>query len=342
LAVSCLFIFTVAGCQPFDFYGKSLQPPVANDLQPPREMSMVSLPAYRIAPPDVLQLEVLKLVPRPPYRIEVYDVLMIRVAGTPYTAPIYNYYLVDEEGKVDFGPVYGKLSVAGLTIEEATAVATQYLQQILRQPDVSIQLARTGGTQEITGIYLVQQDGNVNLRQYGVVHVAGKTTIEAREAIEKQLSQYFDSPQVAVNVSGYNSKMYYVIREGSVTGEDIVNIPITGKETVLDAIANIGGLSRVSGKLVWISRPAPGVPGCEQILPIDYLAITRGGSSATNYQLLPGDRVFIAEDGLVTTNGFVQKVVNPIYRLFSVAQLGSYSVKGMQFLGPATNARRVF
>ena len=207
---------------------------------------MVSLPTYRVEAPDVLQIEVLKLVPRPPYRIDTYDLLMIRAAGTIPDAPIDDYFLVDDEGAVNLGPAYGKIRLAGLTIDEATRVTTDFLKQILREPTVSIQLIRTGGTQQITGTYLVQQDGIVNLRQYGVVNVSGKTVSEIKQAIEKHLEQFFDSPEVTVDVVGYNSETYFVIRENSINGEDVVRLPITGKETVLDAIGAIGGLTRVS------------------------------------------------------------------------------------------------
>ena len=63
----------------------------------------------------------------------------------------------------------------------------------------------------------------------------------------------------------------------------------------------MNGLSQVSSTQIWIARPAPGGTGYEQILPIDYEAISKGGSSATNYQILPGDRVFIAEDGVASS-----------------------------------------
>lgn len=332
----CLLLGTF-GCRSFDFYTKSLMSPLPGDLEPPRELSMISLPAYRVEAPDVLQIEVLKLVPMPPYRIENYDLLMIRATGTILDAPINDYYLVDNEGLLDLGPSYGKLRIVGMTIDEAVAVTTQYLQQILREPLVSIQLARTGGTQQITGTYLVQQDGIINLRQYGVVEVSGKTLVEIRQEIEKQLSRYFDSPQITVDVAGYNSKMYFVIRENSITGEDVMRLPITGKETVLDAIGMVGGLTRVSSQRVWIARPAPGNFGCEQILPIDYLAITRDGAAATNYQIMPGDRVFIAEDQLVATTHFISKVVTPINRLLGITQLGVLTTKGVQTMGRQFN-----
>ena len=118
-------------------------------------------------------------------------------------------------------------------------------------------------------------------------------------ALQKHLAQFFDSPEVSVDVLGYNSKVFYVITDGAGLGDNVRRIPVTGNETVLDAVAAVGGLSQLSSKEVWVARPAPGEFGCEQILPVDYAAITRGGSAATNYQLLPGDRVFIAEDNLI-------------------------------------------
>jgi len=337
-AMVCI-LFGAMGCRSFDFYAKSLKSPVPGNLEPPRELSMVSLPAYQVEAPDVLQIEVLKLVPRPPYRIDTYDLLLIRATGTLMDAPINNYYLVDEEGVVDLGPAYGKVRIAGLTIEEATTVTRQYLEQILRQPEVSIHLARTGGTQQITGTYLVQQDGIINLRQYGVVNVSGKTVSEVKQAIEKDLEQFFDSPQVTVEVVGFNSETYFVIRENSIQGEDVVRLPITGKETVLDAISAVGGLSSVSSQRVWIARPAPGSFGCEQILPVDYIAITRDAAAATNYQLLPGDRVFIAEDGLVATSYFINKLTNPVYQLLSITQLGVATTRSLQMLGRFYNSQ---
>jgi polysaccharide biosynthesis/export protein len=330
-------VFGAVGCQSFDFYSKSLKSPLPANMEPPRELSMISLPEYRVESPDVLQIEAVKLVPRPPYRIDTYDLMMIRVTGTLLDAPINNYYMVDEEGTVNLGPAYGKIPIAGMTLEEATALTKQHLQQILRYPEVTIQLARTGGTQQIDGTYLVQPDGIINLRQYGVVKVSGMSLTEVRQAIEKHLAKFFDSPYVTVEVAGYNSKTYFVVR-GKPEGDDVVRLPITGKETVLDAISMVGGMTFVSSQRVWVARPAPGGFGCEQILPVDYIAITRDGATATNYQLMPGDRLFIAEDNLVAANSFITRITSPLYQLLGVTQLGATVVKSTQIMGEI-NAR---
>jgi polysaccharide export outer membrane protein len=339
-ALAICLLAGVSGCQTYDLYSKSLQKPVPAEFEPPNEISMVSLPDYRLSPPDVLQIEVLKLVPKPPYRVEIFDVLEIRGALDIPDYPIDGYFLVDEQGDLDLGALYGKVHVVGLTVAQIEPLVLAKMREYLKNPLVMVRLARTGGTQQLTDLYLVQQGGTVNLKQFGMVHVAGMTLVETRQAIEKHLSQFFDSPQVAVNVAGYNSMNYFIVFEGSATGEDVIKLSVTGNETVLDAISYVGGLRQVSSKRIWIARPAPGNFGCEQILPIDYMAITRGACSATNYQLMPGDRLFIAEDEMVAIGSYVQKVTAPVYQLLSIAQLGYATPKAYQTLGRAYNSRR--
>ena len=101
----CLVLLTVAlaGCHAVDFYTPTMQQPVPPALEPPRELSMMSLPTYRVEPPDILQIEMLKLVPLPPYRIDIYDVLQIRVLGTLLDQPIDGFFLVEGEGIVTPG-----------------------------------------------------------------------------------------------------------------------------------------------------------------------------------------------------------------------------------------------
>jgi protein involved in polysaccharide export with SLBB domain len=340
LLFAAVAIASLPGCKPFDHYGQSLQGPLPPAMEPPREKSMVSLPAYRVEPPDILQIEMLKMVPLPPYRIEVYDVLQIRAVGTILDQPIDNFYLVEGEGTVNLGPAYGTVRVGGMTIDEVTDAITKQLQQVLRAPEVSVQLARTAGTQPVTGQYLVGPDGTINLRTYGVVHVAGKSVTEIKVSLQKHLAQFFDSPEVSVDVLGYNSKVFYVITDGAGSGDSVRRIPVTGNETVLDAVAAVGGLSQLSSKEVWVARPAPGEFGCEQILPVDYAAITRGGSAATNYQLLPGDRVFIAEDSLVGFNVFLGKLTAPVEKLLGVTSLGSSTMRSLQTMGRHYNQTR--
>ncbi len=322
----------LAGCQivtapPLDYYDQTLDQPVPPAMTPPRELQKVSLPAYRVEPPDVIQIEVLKVVPLPPYRLEVYDVVQIEVAGTLLDQPISNLFIIQAEGTVNLGPAYGSVRVAGMTIEQATEAIHRHLLQILQRPVVSVRLIQAAGMQPVSGVYLVGPDGTINLRQYGQVSVAGMSMPEIKVALQRHLSQFLDSPDVSVDVVAYNSKVYYIITEGAGVGDNVVRVPITGNETVLDAVSQIRGLSQLSSQKIWIARPAPHGFHCEQILPVDWNAITEGGSTSTNYQILPGDRVFIAEDKMIAFNNFVSKIVGPFERAMGFASLSASTIR---------------
>jgi polysaccharide biosynthesis/export protein len=260
----------------------------------PRERSMVSLPAYRVEPPDVLTVEMLKMAPRAPYHIKTFDVLQIRAIGVlPPPNDIDGFFLVEAEGVVTLGPAYGWVRVAGMTIGQANRAIFTKLQETFGKPEVMVQLAKTAGFGQITGQYLIGPDGTINLRQYGTLHVAGMTVAEVRKALNKHLEQFFDSPDASVDVGKFNSKVYYLITEGIGVGSNIRRIPITGNDTVLDALSSVNTFWHVSDAKIWIARPASDGLGREQMLAVDYDAITHRASAATNYQIMPGDRVFI-------------------------------------------------
>ena len=69
---------------------------------------------------------------------------------------------------------------------------------------------------------------------------------------------------------------------------------ITGGENVVDALRQIGGLAALNRKKLWIERSVPGKAAVER-LEIDWDGISRRGYRATNYTLLAGDRLIIAD-----------------------------------------------
>ena len=334
------------GCHAIDFYTPSLQETVSPELEPPRELSMVSLPPYRIEPPDELYIDVMTLVPRPSYRIGPLDVLQINVLGTPKDKPIRGQYRVEADGTMNLGAPYGVIRVLGLTTEEVEADITRSLQFFLKAPTVSIQLSRSATAEELSGRYRVEPNGVVNLGRCGMVYVTGKTVTEARKAVEAQLAHDFDSPRASVEVLQYSGMSYYIIVDTALLpGEgNMWRLPITGNETVLDAVCKARELSsamaRLSTKTIWVARPAPGDSTPEQILPVDWDAVTHGGITDTNYQILPGDRIYIVDDSVVIMNNVIGKFTSPIERLLNIANLGASTMKGTQTLGREYNNRR--
>jgi len=62
-------------------------------------------------------------------------------------------------------------------------------------------------------------------------------------------------------------------------------------------------------------------------LPVDWHAITECADTATNYQLLPGDRLFVKSYCLTEADNTLARVLSPIERLLGVTLLGTSTVR---------------
>jgi polysaccharide export outer membrane protein len=207
-------------------------------------------------------------------------------------------------------------------------------------------------TQPVRGPHLVRPDGTVNVGVYGPVMVAGSTLEQAREALARKIFARLDqapppAPEgkkqpprptyqdvfdnLSVDVLAYNSKTYYVVFDGGGYGEQVYSFPVTGNETVLDAIGKLNGLPWNASKYhIWLARRTPGSGASQKKLPVDWLGITQNGGTATNYQIMPGDRVFVQADRWRTADAVIAKILSPIERLFGVTLLGSQTVNSIR------------
>jgi polysaccharide export outer membrane protein len=306
-----------------------------------RELSKTSLPPYVIEPPDILAVEAIRVVPLPPYKINALDLLYVEAANLPGEVPPINGIVsVDTEGLISLGPVIGPVHVLGLTLGDARKAVEDRLRQRYKDAQATVSLVQSGGLQQIRGEHLVRQDGIITLGIYGSVYVTGMTLPDAKKAIQEHLEHYLLKPEISVDVLAYNSKVCYVVTDGGGYGEQMVRLPITGNETVLDVIAQIGGLPQQSSKRhIWVARPAPAGKGCrdgDQILPVDWNSIVMCGRPDTNWQVMPGDRIFVKADSLIALDNWIGKITAPMERLFGVTLLGNSTVRS--FAAPANNS----
>jgi polysaccharide biosynthesis/export protein len=313
----------------------------AHDGTAPRELSKMLAPEYVISPPDVLSIDAVRLVPQPPYKIAPLDALYIQVTvgGAKEEEknqlvpgqPISGLYRVEAEGVINLGFSYGTVPVLGLAIPDAKEAIKTFLKKRFTAADfeVDVSLAESRAMQFIRGEHLVQPDGKVTLGNYGRVLVAGKTMDQARKSIQDFLADKVLEPEISLDVVGFNSMVYYVVFDLDGQGQRVTRLPFTGNETVLDAISSqeLRGLPPGSDRLrIWVSRPIHPEEGHEQVMPVDWQAITKKGSTATNYQLLPGDRLYVAVDPLVEVDGFLARLISPFERVLGIALLGNSTV----------------
>jgi protein involved in polysaccharide export with SLBB domain len=159
-----------------------------------------------------------------------------------------------------------------------------------------VQPADLESTVRLPGDQPVMPDGTIHLGRYGHLQVAGKT-VEDIEARVKAVvaAQVKDPPIITVRVVSRVSKVFYVLGEVNNPGA----FQLTGRETVLDAlVASAGGLTdRASRQHIILSRPTHPGEG-RVVLPICYNEIVQLGDTSTNYQLMPGDRLFVPSRGM--------------------------------------------
>jgi len=136
----------------------------------------------------------------------------------------------------------------------------------------------------------VQPDGMVNLGQYGRMQVVGRTIQEIQSNVQSHIElREAKSGPINVRLIDWQSKRFYVLGEVNSPGA----FHLDGDETVLDALIEAGGIGRnANAHQVILSRPTPD-GSCREVYPICYHQIVQLGDTATNYQIQPGDRVFV-------------------------------------------------
>jgi protein involved in polysaccharide export with SLBB domain len=137
----------------------------------------------------------------------------------------------------------------------------------------------------------VLPDGTINLGKFGRIVAAGKTLDELEALVKQHLQSAGEKepPTVVARLVTRQSKVYYVLGEVNAPGAFV----LTGRETVLDAILQAGGLNdRAAPDRILLARPTrPCAP--RVVVPVCYTDIAQMADTSTNYQVQAGDRIFV-------------------------------------------------
>lgn len=235
----------------------------------------------------------------PEYVLEPPDLLLVEVLEALPGRPISGERLVRPDGKVSLG-FYGEVFVAGLTLSEAKEKIVVHLRKYL--------------SDTLLGLVELEEDGSVHIDKE-----TGKPKMIAPK----------DSSTVMVDVTAYNSKNYYVEGDVLITGR----MPITGNETVLDALHFANGLMPTAApQNIRLVRPAPPGACCAQVLPVNLAAITSGGDPTTNYQLMPGDRIIVYRDPIVRFTVFLDRLAAPFQTVVGSTLQYSFMARYLKIL----------
>ncbi len=176
----------------------------------------------------------------------------------------------------------------------------------LAPPDVVAISSPTAA--EIDGdIQPIRSDGKISLRLLGEVQAAGLTPTELAGKLEEQLSKYYVSPAVNVRVAGFKSQKLYIFGHVNRTGM----VPFTGRDTVLDVLANAGLARGAWGSNVKVIRPSADEKARHEIT-VDVDRIMQTGDLKSNLLLQPGDIIYVPPTPFVWAGLALQEVMFPV------------------------------
>lgn len=138
---------------------------------------------------------------------------------------------------------------------------------------------------EFSQAVVVRPDGMITLPLINEVKVAGLTTEEMQVLLTEKLKPVVNDPQVTVMVKGVKSRKVFLV--GNVAKQGVY--PLGGKKTVLEVIAEAGGLGPFAktGSIYILRKEGER----EQRIPFNYKKALSG--KGANPELMPGDMVVV-------------------------------------------------
>jgi polysaccharide biosynthesis/export protein len=142
----------------------------------------------------------------------------------------------------------------------------------------------------------ITSSGDLYCPLIGPTHVAGLTTEEAAQLIQKRLSVYLKDPYVSLFVSEYASQGASVLGEVSKPGV----YPVLGEQRLFDLISASGGLSEKAGHSITVTHRSD--PANPVTLPISR---NLSDDTQSNVRVFPGDTIVVRKADVVYVVGDV-------------------------------------
>lgn len=167
--------------------------------------------------------------------------------------------------------------------------------QILRHPEVS-------------GQYMINNEGNIQYEFVGDIHAEGKTKDEVKEILVQRLSEFIIAPEVTVKIAAYNSKIVYVIGEVGSPGKIFMRgDTMTVREALVQA-----GLPLLSAKTAHSRVITPSDDGTPEERRVNIHKLLYKGDLRENLVMKPGDTLYVPATFLAKTMRVLQPIAAPI------------------------------
>lgn len=244
----------------------------------------------------LLQQKELAVVPLDLYIVEIADTVSVEPVSFDATIRLPGDQVVQPDGTISLGE-FGRYQANGKTVEQMQLeIQSQIDEQLRSEMEITFSKLEARRINE----ELEEDDSDfdslddesdedspeLELKESDRKEVRRK---RARREFERRLDEKLEQNRVSVRMTNWESKKVYVLGEVNSPG----SFQYIGNETVLDAIIEAGGLGNKANRhSIIVSRPSS-CGSCRTVMKVCYDQIVQLGDASTNYQLLPGDRVFV-------------------------------------------------
>lgn len=174
----------------------------------------------------------------------------------------------------------------------------------------------------ISRAVVVRPDGRISFDLIGDVEVEARTVEEIRAEITQRISEFIVSPDVTVELTESRSRRYYVVGQVNRPG----SFPLIGRVTAVEALASSSGgtlfASLNSSRLVRVSAEDAGV------FAVRFSDITERGDGRTNYELKPGDIIYVPPNLSARIGLAIQNILFPVQSIVGLGRTAVGTARG--------------
>jgi polysaccharide export outer membrane protein len=287
VAVFVLMLSPLLGCNTLSSFGLSLGSAGNKMLDTTKQIAEAE--GFSVAAPK----ELLKQ-PLPNYILEIGDTVLIEAVKFDATIRLPGDQVIKPDGNISLGE-FGEYMAMGKTIQQIRIEAQQIIDDKIRaEREIAFEIERR--QRESDRLLSARRDAESNddddelsPDQNQELSLSSIEDEEARTALERRIAEAIRTNEISVRLVSWDSKKIYVLGEVSSPG----SFDYDGTHTVLDALLEAGGLSSsANAHQIIVARPTT-CNSCRIVMTVCYDQIVQLGDTTSNFQLQPGDRVFV-------------------------------------------------
>ncbi len=161
---------------------------------------------------------------------------------------------------------------------------------------------------EVSGEYIINKEGKIQYEFVGDVVVAGLTKEQVVELLTQKLSVYIVKPEITFKISGYNSKIVFVVGEVGSPGKIFMHgDTITIRDALLSA-----GLPLLTASTDNASWFTPSDSGKVARKKVNVDALLYKGDLRENYVMKPGDTLYLPATFWAKATRAISPILSPV------------------------------